>query len=209
MERHKRLEDYWTDAVSDVRYAIRMLSKSPGFALVTTVTLALGIGANTAIFSAIDAVVFRPLPVSDQQQLVMFTWSARKDPKSWGQSDYGDCGDQYKCSFPAPFFQAMQGQSSSFSGLAMFAGPFEVDFSENGPASVARGEFISRDYFSMLGLKTFLGRALGPADDSPTANPAIVLNYGYWQRAFGADRSAIGRTIRLNGVEAVIVGVTV
>lgn len=207
MERHKRLEDYWTDAVSDVRYAIRMLSKSPGFALVTTVTLALGIGANTAIFSAIDAVVFRPLPVSDQQQLVMFTWSARKDPKSWGQSDYGDCGDQYKCSFPAPFFQAMQGQSSSFSGLAMFAGPFEVDFSENGPASVARGEFISRDYFSMLGLKTFLGRALGPADDSPTANPAIVLNYGYWQRAFGADRSAIGRTIRLNGVEAVIVGV--
>jgi predicted permease len=207
MERHRHLEDYWADAVSDVRYAMRMLSKSPGFALVATVTLALGIGANTAIFSAIDAVVFRPLPVSDQQQLVMFTWSARNDPKFWTQSDYGDCGDQYKCSFSVPFFQAMQGQSSSFSGLAMFAGPFEVDFSENGHASVARGEFISRDYFSMLGIKTFLGRALGPADDTPTANPAIVLNYGYWQRAFGADRSAIGRTIRLNGVEAVIVGV--
>ena len=208
MERHKRLKDYWSDVAWDMRYAIRMLSKSPGFALVTIVTLALGIGANTAIFSAIDAVVFRPLPVAHQQQLVIFSWSARHDPKFWSQSDYGDCGEEYKCSFPAPFFQAMQGQTSTFSGLATFAGPLEVDFSENGPASIARGEFVSGDYFPTIGLRTFLGRALGPADDSPTAAPAIVLNYGYWQRAFGADRSAVGRTIRLNGVEAVIVGVS-
>src|SRR5215472_15987702 len=208
MDRDKRLEDYWSDLAWDMRYTLRMLSKSPGFALVTMLTLALGIGANTAIFSAIDAVVFRPLPVADQQQLVLFSWSARHDPKFWGQSDYGDCGDQYRCSFPAPFFQAIAGQTGTFSGLATFAGPLEVDFSENGPASVARGEFVSSDYFSTLGLRTFLGRALGPADDSPTAAPAIVLNYGYWQRAFGADRSAVGRTVRLNGVEAVIVGVS-
>lgn len=208
MDRNKRLQDCWTDVARDMRYTIRMLCKSPGFALVTIVTLALGIGANTAIFSAIDAVVFRPLPVTDQKQLVIFSWSARHDPKFWSQSDYGDCGDQYKCSFPAPFFQAMQRQTGTFSGLATFAGPLQVDFSENGPASVARGEFVSSDYFSTLGLRMFLGRALGPADDNPGSAPAIVLNYGYWQRAFGADRSAVGRTIRLNGVDAVIVGVS-
>jgi predicted permease len=207
MDRRKRVKDYWGDGARDLRYALRMLSKSPGFAIVAILTLALGIGANTAIFSTIDAVMFRPLPVADQQRLVIFSWSARYDPKFRGQSDYGDCGDAYKCSLSVPFFQVVHGQANAFSGVAAFAGPLEVDFSGNGPASIARGEYVSGDYFSTLGLKTFMGRALGPEDDTPTAAPAIVLNYGYWQRAFGADRSVVGRTIRLNGVEAVIVGV--
>jgi predicted permease len=207
MDRRKGVKDYWDDAAWDRRYAIRMLSKSPGFALVTIVTLALGIGANTAIFSAVDAVLFRPLPVADQQHLVILSWSARHDPKFWGQSDYGDCGEAYHCSVSAPFFQALHVQNNAFASVAAFAGPLEVDFSGNGPASIARGEYVSGDYFSTLGLNTYMGRALGPADDALMAAPAIVLNYGYWQRAFGADRSVLGRTIRLNGVEAVIVGV--
>ncbi|HEY2468217.1 MAG TPA: ABC transporter permease [Terracidiphilus sp.] len=208
MDRRKRLKDYLGDGARDLRYAIRMLSKSPGFALVAIVTLALGIGANTAIFSAIDAVMFRPLPVADQQHLVIFSWSARHDPKFWGQSDYGDCGDENHCSVSVPFFKAVHAQANPFSGVAAFAGPLEVDFSGNGPASIARGEYVSGDYFSTLGLKTYLGRALGPADDMTTAAPAIVLNYDYWRRAFGGDRSVLGRTIRLNGVEAMIVGVS-
>jgi predicted permease len=207
MERHKRAKDYWSDVLRDLRYSVRMLSKSPGFALVAIVTLALGVGANTAIFTTIDAVMFRPLPVEDQQRLVIFSWSARHDPKFWGQTDYGDCGEEYRCSFPAPFLPTIHAQTDTFSGVAAFAGPMEVNFSGNGPASIARGEFVSGDYFSMLGLKTFLGRALGPADDRPTALPAIVLNYGYWQRAFGGDASVLGRSIHLNGVEASIVGV--
>ena len=207
MERRKRVKDYWSDGVRDLRYALRMLAKAPGFAAIAILTLALGIGANTAIFSAIDAVMFRPLPVADQQHLVIFTWSAHHDPKFWSESDYGDCGLELKCSVPAPFFRTVQGQSSAFSGVAAFSGPLEVDFSGNGPASIARGEFISGDFFSTLGLKTYLGRAIGPADDIPGAAPAIVLNYGYWQRAFGSDRSILGHTVRLNGVEAMIVGV--
>src|SRR5215469_1152836 len=197
------IETLW----QDVRFAVRILRKSPGFTTVVVLTLALGIGANTAIFSAIDAVMFRPLPVADQQHLVILSWSARHDPKFWGQSDYGDCGEAYHCSVSVPFFHALRTQNGAFSGMAAFAGPLEVDLSGNGPASIARGEYVSGDYFSTLGLKTYIGRAIGPTDDAPSAAPAIVLNYGYWQRAFGADPSVLGRTIRMNGVEAVIVGV--
>ena len=207
MDRRKRLIDYWEDMLRDLHYALRMLAKSPGFAAIAILTLALGIGANTAIFSAIDAVLFRPLPVADQQHLVIFSWSTRHDPKVWGQNDYGDCGEAYHCSLSVPVFQAMHAQTNTFSSVAAFAGPLQVDLSGNGPAIIARGEYVSGDYFSMLGLKTYLGRALSPADDTPTAAPAIVLNYAYWQRAFGADRSVVGRTVRLNGVEAAIVGV--
>ncbi|HEY1576730.1 MAG TPA: ABC transporter permease [Terracidiphilus sp.] len=207
MDRRKRMKDHWGDAARDVRYAARMLLKSPGFALVSVVTLALGIGANTAIFSTINAVMFRPLPVTDQEHLVMFSWSAHHDPKFWSQSDNGDCGEAYHCPFSAPFFRAIREQTNTFSGVAAFAGPLEADLSGNGPASIARGEYVSGDYFSTLGLKTYMGRALGPEDDTASAAPAIVLNYGYWQRAFGGDRSALGRTVRLNGVEAAIVGV--
>ena len=209
MERRKRLKDYWGDVARDLRYALRMLAKSPGFAFVAILTLALGIGANSAIFSAIDAVMFRPLPVADQQHLVIFSWSARHDPKFWGQSDYGDCGDEYHCSVSTPFFRTLHAHANAFSTVAAFAGPLEVDFSGNGPASIARGEFVSGDYFTTLGLKTYLGRPLGPTDDLPSAAPVIVLNFDYWERAFGADRSVLGRTIRLNGVEAAIVGVAV
>src|SRR5215469_2160987 len=117
------IETLW----QDVRFAVRILRKSPGFTAVVVLMLALGIGANTAIFSAIDAVIFRPLPVSDQHHLVIFSWSARHDPKHFGQSDYGDCGDEYHCPLPAPFFRAIHEQPSSFSGVAAFAGPLEVD----------------------------------------------------------------------------------
>jgi predicted permease len=207
MDRRKRVKDYWGDCARDLRYALRMLAKSPAFALIAILTLGLGIGANTAIFSAIDAVLFRPLPVSDQQHLVIFSWSARNKPKFYGQSDYGDCADDYHCSLPAPFFRATQSQANAFTGVAAFAGPLEVDLSGNGPAGIARGEYVSGDYFSTIGLKTCLGRALGPADDTPTSAPASVLNYGYWQRAFGADPAVLGRTVRLNGTESMIVGV--
>ena len=198
--------------IQDLRYALRMLAKSPGFAAVAILTLALGIGANTAIFSAIDAVMFRSLPVEDPQHLVIFRWTADHGPKLHGRNSYGDCDlgnrdDKTDCVFSLPFFETLRSRTSTFSRVAAFAGPRKVDFSGNGPASIARGEYVSGDYFSTLGVKTVVGRPLGPADDSPSASPAIVLDYGYWQRAFGADPSAVGRIVRLNNVDAAIVGV--
>jgi predicted permease len=202
---------FWIEqTVQDLRYALRMLARAPGFAAVAILTLALGIGANTAIFSVIDAVMLRALPGEDPQRLEIFSWNSHHDPKLSAHSDYGDCHDKGgagDCSFSVPFYEALRSQTKTFSGVIAFAGPLDVGFSGNGPASIARGEYVSGDYFSTVGTNTIVGRPLGSADDVPTATPAIVLDYGYWQRAFSADPSAVGRTVRLNGVDVVIVGV--
>jgi len=203
--RDERSLQWIEHTVQDLRYALRMLAKSPGFATVTILTLALGIGANTAIFSVIDAVMLRSLPVEDPQHLVIFSWTAHQKPKIRGSSSYGDCAAE--CSVSVPFFRTIRTETNAFSGVAAFAGPLKIDLSGNGPASIAQGGFVSGDYFSALGLKTVFGRPLGPSDDMPSAPPAIVLDYRYWQRSFGADPAVVGRTVRLNNVEAVIAGV--
>jgi predicted permease len=194
----------------DIRYGLRMLRKSPGFTLVAVLTLALGIGANTAIFSFIDAVLLRSITVKDPQQLVVFKWSAHGPPKLQGHSDYGDCADQSSvgdCSFSIPFFKAFHAQAAPFSGLAAFAGPLGIDLSGYGAASIIRGLYVSGDFFSTLGVNTILGRPLTLSDDSPSAPPAIVLNYAYWVRSFGATPSVVGRTVRLDSTTVTIVGV--
>ena len=192
--------------LQDVRYALRMLRKSPGFTAVAILTLALGIGANTAIFSVLDAVLLRSLPVKDPQQLVVLRWSAHGKPKVHGYSGFGDCVDE-KCSFSLPFFRTMDAQAQVFSGTAAFAGPLDMDLSGNGAASIAHGTFVSGEFFSTLGVNTFIGRALTASDDTPSAPATIELTYAYWQHAFGGDRSVIGRSIHLNNVPVTIVGV--
>jgi predicted permease len=201
------MDAFWKDA----RYALRMLRKSPGFTAVAILTLALGIGANTAIFSLIDAVMLRSIPVRNPERLAVFTWKAHADPKYHSYSSFGDCGrsgDGAGCSFSVPLFKAMRQQASVFSGLTAIAGPMQVVVSGNGAASMGRGELVSGDFFATVGVNTVLGRPLGPADDTPSAPPALVLSYAYWQKAFGGDRSAIGRAIHLNGTAFTIVGVT-
>ena len=201
------METFWQDA----RYGLRMLGKSPGFTAVAIFTLALGIGANTAIFSLIDAVMLRSLPVRDPQRLMVFKWKAHSDPKYHSYSSFGDCGrsgNGVGCSFSVPLFEAMRQQATVFSGLTAVAGPMQVVVSGNGAATMGRGEIVSGDFFSTLGVTTVLGRPLGPSDDAPSAPPALVLSYAYWQKVFGGDRSVIGRVIHLNGTGFTIVGVT-
>jgi len=194
----------------DLRFGARMLRKSPGFMAVAVVTLALGIGANTAIFSVLNAVVLCPLPVKDPQQLALFTWSAHTKPNFDGHSDYGDCDYQESvrdCSFSVPLFKTMSSEADAFSSITAFAGPLDMAVAGNGTASIARGTFVSGDFFSTLGVNTIIGRPLGPSDDSASASGTLVLSYAYWQRAFGADRSVLGRAVRLDNVPFAIVGV--
>ena len=187
---------------NDLRYAFRTLRKSPGFVAVAVLTLGLGIGANTAIFSLIDAVMLRALPVRDQSQLAVMRWTAHKEPRRNGTSSFGDCGgpeggDQNPsgCSLPYPFFELIRSEKEVFSGATAFAGPAQLVLSGNGQARMTSGEVVSGDYFSTLGVGAVLGRTLGPEDDLVSASPTAVLSYAFWQSAFGGERSAIGRTI--------------
>ena len=200
--------------LQDIRYGFRMLAKSPGFAAVAILTLALGIGANTAIFSMIDAVLMRSLPVQDAQSLVVLKWSANKAPDIHGSSSYGDCtqqrernGPSSSCSFSEPFFHDVASKVSAFSNVAAFANTGPLDLSGNGTASVLRAIGVSGEFFPVLGVRPAAGRLIEPSDDLVSAQPVVVLNYGYWKTQFGGSLSAIGKTVRLNNVPFTVIGV--
>ena len=205
----------WLEELAqDIRYGLRMLRNAPGFAAVAILTLALGIGANTAIFSLIDAVMLRALPVENPSQLVVLKWSARNSPRIHGYMSSGDCPSNMRfgeanpsgCSFSEPMFRKIA-STNQFSGLAAFANAGPLALTGNGLASMINGQLVSGDFFRTLGVKAVAGRILESSDDSLTAAPAAVLNYGYWQRSFGGSRDAIGRTIELNGTPFTIIGV--
>ncbi|HWC19787.1 MAG TPA: ABC transporter permease, partial [Terriglobales bacterium] len=192
--------------------AIRLLTKTPGFTLVAVLTLAFGIGANTAIFSLINSVLFRPLPVRDARQLVVLRWSAHSNPKFFGYSSYGDTQpgrDRTKPegdSFSHPFFEQVD-NAKMFDSVAAFAAAGPVALSGNGPATSVRGQMVSGEFFTTLGIQPALGRLLQPGDDQASAAPAVVLNYAYWQKAFGASPSVVGKVVKLNELPFTIVGV--
>ena len=200
--------------LQDIRFGLRMLSKSPGFAAVAILTLALGIGANTAIFSLIDAVMLRSLPVENPSQLVLLKWSARNAPNLRGYMTSGDCpmnvmpgaANPYGCSFSEPMFREIA-QANVFAETAAFANSGRLNLTGNGPATVINGQLVSGEFFRTMGLNAAAGRLFEAADDTPSAAPVAVLNYGYWQSAFGGSRDVIGRTIELNNVPFTIIGV--
>ena len=197
----------------DLRFALRMLRKSPGFTTVVVLTLALGIGANTAIFSLVNAVLLQSIPVKHPEELVVLRWSAHKWPESPGMASFGDCkmrGDGAEasaCSLPYTTFQEMEDRREVFAAATAFAGPAELDVAGNGQATIAHGELVSGSYFETLGVPAAVGRTLALADDQPGATAVAVLDYGYWQSAFGGAPGVVGRTIRLNNVVFTIVGV--
>jgi predicted permease len=202
------------DSYEDAHYGIRTLSKSLGFTSIAILTLALGIGANTAIFSMIDAALLRALPVRDSNQLVLFEWHAHKEPKNGSSSSYGDCNQERTetnaeaCSFSEPFFKVVRAQTGIFSNVTAFAWADRINLSGNGAAKlINQTGYVSGEYFETLGVQPALGRLLTPEDDTPSAPAVIVLSYNYWRSEFGGSSSAIGKTVLLNKVPCTIVGV--
>lgn len=199
--------------LQDLRYALRQLRKSPGFAAVAVLTLALGIGANTAIFSLIEALLLRALPVRDPQELVLLKWNAHKSPKYHSSFGSGDCevrdtGDNPTgCSFSHPFFNEVLAQTGVFSGVTASGNNMELALTGNGLASVARGLIVSGNYFDTLGVRPAVGRMITASDERSSAPPVAVLSYSYWQRAFAGSLSVVGRTVNWNGFPTTIVGV--
>jgi len=200
--------------LQDVRFGLRMLAKHKGFTAIAILTLAFGIGANTAIFTLLNAVMLQSIPVKNPQELVILRWSAHGRPEDSGSSSFGDCQATHwsdtssgSCSFPYPVFQQFRSSNVGFSSVAAFAGPTQADLSGNGEASMVQAELVSGDYFQTLGVTSALGRTIQPDDERQGAEAVAVLNHAYWQRAFGADPGVVGRTIKLNGVPFIIVGV--
>ena len=187
----------------DVRYALRQLRKSPGFTVIAVLTLALGIGANTAIFTVVNALLLKMLPVNQPEQLVVVG-----DP---GLSNSRSNGTPRTDNFSYPLYKELRDHNSVFSGLCAAASDRYIELGTGQRESLTEkitGRMVSGNYFLVLGLKPAIGRLLSAADDTfENANPVAVLSYGFWQRKFALSPSVIGRDIRLNGFPFTIIGV--
>jgi macrolide transport system ATP-binding/permease protein len=176
----------------DVRYAMRMFGRTPGFTVVVVITLALGIGANTAVFSLINAVLLKMLPVKDPEQLVQFS----KIQPLYGEID----------GFSYPELERFQHETQTFSGLLGFANLGDVNVEVNGRGEIANGQVVSGNYFSTLGVSAILGRTISPADDQ--GSTVAVISYKYWRERLAGDPVVVGKKIVINNYPFTIIGVT-
>jgi hypothetical protein len=179
--------------LQDLRFAIRLLLKTPGFTAVAVVTLALGIGANTAIFSVVNTVLLKPLPYKNSEQL-MLVWEEA--------SKYG-----FPHNTPAPAnFIDWRDRNQVFEDMAAFA---DQSFNLTGIGEPERiqGQRVSSSLFPLLGAEPILGRVFLPEEDRPEGNRVVVLSHGLWQRRFGSDKDIIGKTLTLNADIFTVVGI--
>ena len=203
--------------IQDFRYGARMLIKHKGFTLVAVLSLALGIGANTAIFSVVDAVLLKTLPVAEPERLVLFEWQAGRAFRLSGMSGSSNVpapkGTRALSLFRYDVFQRMdqtrvQSSDSPLSDLFAFAPLREVTAVVGDQAEVVDGQAVSGGYYSALRVQPILGRAITAEDDKPGATPVVVLSHQFWQERFAANPAVIGQQLKLNKTSFTILGVT-
>ena len=200
----QRLED---EIFQDVRYGVRMLLKSKAFTTVAVLSLALGIGASTALFSVVDAVMLKTLPVSNPEQLILLRWvggqgvvrgfrgSTEKDPVT---------GLDTSTSISYPAFERFRDQSRTLDSIFAFAALGQLNVNVDGNAEMASVQAVSGSYFPGLGISA-RGRVLTNADENAAAAPAVVISHRYWQRRFNGDAEVIGKVVYLTGSAFTIV----
>ena len=199
------VEELW----HDLRYGWRMLLKSKGFTTVAALSLALGIGANTALFTVVDAVLLRTLPVDEPERLVLFDWQAGLSFRTNGMS--GTSPQQSL--FRYDIFEKMRrmraaAQESALSDLFAFAPIYEGIAVAGDRAEMVNGQAVSGGYYAGLRAQPILGRAITDEDDKPGAAPVVTLSYKFWQERFGSDPAVIGQPLKLNKISFTIIGVT-
>src|ERR1041384_94604 len=178
--------------LQDLRYGLRMLARKPGFTLVAIATLALGIGANTAIFSVVNGLLLRPLPYRNSERLAII----------WTHSP----GANVVQDWPSPGqYQAIKTQTDVFEDIAIAQGSRIVATGEAAPKLVD-AVWTSSNMFPLLDARPLLGRTFLPEEDAPGKQPTVVLSYGLWQRRFGGRPDALGQTLTLNNKNYIIVG---
>jgi predicted permease len=193
--RDQRGLPFFETLAQDLHYASRMLVKNPGFTAVAVLTLALGIGANTGLFSLVNSVLLGNLPVRNPQELVVIKYTDVRSQEAEEDFSY-------------PMYQAIRDKNTVFANVLTRSG-LDFNASYGGQSERAVGELVSGNYFETLGVQPFLGRLIGPEDDrTPGAHPVAVLSYGYWQRRFGSDSSIVGKNIILNDNPIRVIGIT-
>ncbi len=203
--------------IRDLRYGLRMLRRSPGMTAVAILSLALGIGANTALFSAVDAVLLKTLPVEEPEQLVLFEWQSGKSFRLSGMSGTSNVdvppGQRGLSLFRYDVFEQMRqakaaASENPLSDLIAF-GPISALTAKLGNrAEVIKGQGVSGNYYNMLGVRPILGRAITVDDDRLGTVPVVMLSYEFWQQRFGGSLGVIGQQLKLNQQSFTIVGVT-
>jgi predicted permease len=200
------MNSFW----QDLRYGLHALAKNPGFTAVAMLTLALGIGANTALFSVVDTVLLKKLPVNDPDRLVLFNSVSNKEfsPGSHTGTNRRDpqTGLTTRSSFPYQTFVRLREQRGACSDIIAF-GSLSLNVSANGLADVAGAQAVSGNYYEVLGVPAFIGRTIIDADDNASAHPVAMLSYRYWQSRFGGDGNIVGKQINVNNIAFTIIGV--
>ena len=212
--RDVRSSAWFERAIQDVRYGWRTMRKNPLFSAMAILSLALGIGANTAIYSVVDAVMVRALPVKSPSELVILNWRTHsvRDVavvQSHSGSKYDDAaGGAVSPDFPYPAYEMLRGRNDLFSSLFAFknSGP-PLNLVVHGQAEVGPVEFVSGNYFSGLGVIPVAGRLLNDGDNTAGAAQVAVISYQYWQQRFAGDAAAIGQGIAINNIPFTITGV--
>src|SRR6201986_3002024 len=188
----------------DIAYALRQMRQSPVFTLTAMLTLALGIGATTAIFSLINTVMLKSLPVVDPSRLYRIGTGGDCCVEGSPQDEWG--------MFSYPFYQRMLENTPEFEQLAAFqAGGYQLSTRRSESDRVAkplREEFVSGNYFSTFGVGAFAGRMIQPADDQANSAPVAMLSYRTWEQQYGSDPRIVGSTFILNGHPFTIIGIT-
>ncbi|MFN7996142.1 MAG: ABC transporter permease [Bryobacteraceae bacterium] len=185
---------------NDLRFALRTLSRSPLFTAVAVLSLALGIGANTSIFSLLDQVLYRSLPVRDPRSLVVL--HVDDHSSGWTTKDNNESVYSY------PMYRDLRDRNSVFTGVVARAGA-PVSVSWNGQTERASTDLVSGNFFQVLGVQASVGRTFtGDEDGPPGAHPVVVLTHDYWVRRFGADRGVLNQKVMVNGHPMVVIGIT-
>jgi predicted permease len=199
----RRLEE---DLFQDLRYGVRMLSRNKKWTCVALISLAVGIGATTSLFSLVDAALIRRLPVRNPGELVLLNWSSGPN---WMVPDFsGNCLNGKCTSFSDTIFERFRRYSRSFAEVFAFSEAEQLNVSVDGQAEITSGQFVSGNYFQGLGIAAATGRTITDADDTAAARPVAVISDRYWKNRFDRNPNAIGAAVHLNGVAFTIVGVT-
>ena len=195
----------------DLRYGARMLLKQKGLTAIAVLSLALGIGANTALFSVVDAMLLKKLPVKEPDRLALFGARSPRDfsPGSYTGNSSRDpvTGERVMTSFPYQSFARFREQPGVLSDVFAFGG-VSLNVSADGQADVASGQAVSGNYYAGLGAPAMIGRTITDEDDKASASPVAVLSFRYWQKRFSGDPGVIGKQINLNNVAFTVIGVT-